>query len=520
MAKSARKLKPALPYSDELGEIATSLIRGGALTAPLTVIAEAIRAGGDPLGDAFIAARSSEERRALGAVYTPHEIVVSMIAWAKKSGKPERIVDPGAGSGRFLIAAARAFPDAQLIAVEIDPLAALILKANLTVCGFMERASILSADYRAADIPKIEGQTLFIGNPPYVRHHDISAKWKDWFARSAGDFNQLASKLAGLHIHFFVRTLQLAKDGDYGAFITSAEWLDVNYGSVLRNLLAAELGGTSLHVIDPKAIPFPDATTTGAITCFNVNSRPQKLRVQAVESLAELNALSHGQSMPWSQAMQSTRWSTIVRPEATPPSDYIELGELCRVHRGQVTGGNEIWIAGEHARNLPEDVLIPCVTKARELIEAVDILGDTSPLRRVIDIPADLDEIDAAYLPAVRKFLKWAKRHGAEDSYTAQHRRAWWEVRLKEPAPILCTYMARRPPAFVLNACGARHINIAHGLYPRVPMSEKALAALTQFLRENVSTRSGRTYAGGLTKFEPRELERVYIPTLEQLETA
>jgi hypothetical protein len=80
--------------------------------------------------------------------------------------------------------------------------------------------------------------------------------------------------------------------------------------------------------------------------------------------------------------------------------------------------------------------------------------------------------------------------------------------------------MARRPPAFVLNACGARHINIAHGLYPRVPMSEKALAALTQFLRENVSTRSGRTYAGGLTKFEPRELERVYIPTLEQLETA
>lgn len=37
---------------------------------------------------------------------------------------------------------------------------------------------------------------------------------------------------------------------------------------------------------------------------------------------------------------------------------------------------------------------------------------------------------------------------------------------LKEPAPVLCTYMARRPPQFTLNLCGARHINIAHGLYP------------------------------------------------------
>jgi hypothetical protein len=77
--------------------------------------------------------------------------------------------------------------------------------------------------------------------------------------------------------------------------------------------------------------------------------------------------------------------------------------------------------------------------------------------------------------------------------------------------------MARRPPAFVRNLCGARHINIAHGLYPRAPLTDALLDALALFLRENVAQAAGRTYAGGLTKFEPRELERIAVPPLENL---
>ena len=83
---------------------------------------------------------------------------------------------------------------------------------------------------------------------------------------------------------------------------------------------------------------------------------------------------------------------------------------------------------------------------------------------------------------------------------------------LRQPAPILATYMARRPPSFVRNLADARHINIAHGIYPREPMSEAALTALTRYLSTSVSVKDGRTYAGGLTKFEPREMERLLVP--------
>jgi hypothetical protein len=90
-------------------------------------------------------------------------------------------------------------------------------------------------------------------------------------------------------------------------------------------------------------------------------------------------------------------------------------------------------------------------------------------------------------------------------------------VRLRAPAPILATYMARRPPAFVRNLAGARHVNIAHGLYPREPLPAAALDGLAAFLRRSVSPRQGRTYAGGLTKFEPGEMERLPVPAPDLL---
>jgi SAM-dependent methyltransferase len=487
----------------------------------LKEVRAAIRAGEDPLGDAFCRIRSPGLRRGQGAIYTPKVIVDTMLAWAvEQAAPPRRIVDPGSGSGRFLAAAAKAFPNAELIAVEIDPFAALMTRATATVLGFAKRLTVERIDYRQLRLPAIDRQTLFIGNPPYVRHHGIEATWKTWFAESAARAGIQASKLAGLHIHFFFKTLELASSGDIGVFVTAAEWLDVNYGSALRELLADGLGGTALHVLDPAAMPFTDAATTGAITCFLVGKRPQSLRVRTVPALVELNGLSTGTPVPWETVVKAKRWSTILRPASDKPIGYIELGELFRVSRGQVTGGNRIWIEGPHTSGLPESVLLPTVTRARELLAAGDALTDASRLRRVLSLPIDLDELEPYYRKVAERFIKWAREQGAADSYIAQHRRAWWSVPLYEPAPIICTYMARRPPAFVRNLCDARILNIAHGLYPRQTIDAKAISRLLEYLRRHVGIAAGRTYAGGLTKFEPGELERIPVPALDTLRHA
>jgi hypothetical protein len=484
----------------------------------LAYVRARIRAGDDPLGDFFCELRSPEVRREQGATYTPRPIIHAMIAWAAEQiTPPQRIVDPGAGSGRFLMDAAKVFPNAELVAVEVDPLAALMTRANSAVLGFSDRLKIELVDYRALTLPAIEGPTLFIGNPPYVRHHDISPEWKAWFGDAASELGFVASGLAGLHIHFFLKTCQLARTGDFGTFITAAEWLDVNYGFVLRRMLADGLGGVALHVIDPKALPFSGTFTTGAITCFCVGRRPHQLTIRTVDSLDTLAPLSAGRGVDWSEIESAPRWSVLMRPAVPVRAGEIELGELFRVHRGQVTGCNAVWIAGERASELPARFLFPTITRARELLAAGERLGSLAHLRKVIDLPVDLDELTPAERRAVDEFLAWAKRMKAHHSFIATHRRTWWSVGLKHAAPILCTYMARRAPAFVRNLAGARHLNIAHGLYPRAPLPDADLRAVLMYLRRHTSTAGGRVYAGGLIKFEPKELERVRLPRVQDI---
>jgi hypothetical protein len=507
--------------------------RGPGSIRAVTAARDRIRAGEDPLGDAFCALRSPAGRRVLGQTFTPPLVIESMIAWAAGTGiRPARVVDPGSGSARMLLAAGRRWPQAALIGVEIDPAAAIIGRASLAAAGFAGRSAVLLGDYCCARLPHTEGPTLFLGNPPYVRHHQIAAPGKDWLRRAAREQGLSASGLAGLHAHFFLATARHAAPGDLGVLITAAEWLDVNYGRLVRELLLGALGGQAVHLIEPATAVFADAAATSVIACFRPGTTPEAIRMRRVAGPAELGALAGGTPVAVPVLRATSRWGPLLRaarPEAAKPGaarpgsasprrpdrlreGHVELGELCRVHRGQVTGANAVWVtAGPHPL-VPARFLIPAVTRARELIAAGPVLAAGVPLRQVISLPADLDDLPGGERAGVARFLRHATAAGAADSYVARHRTPWWRVRLGVPPPIMASYMARRPPVFVRNQAGASYLNIAHGLYPREPLDPGVLDALAAFLSRSVSPEQGRVYAGGLIKFEPREMERLLVP--------
>ena len=491
-----------------------------------------IRRGGDPLGAAFCALRDPARRRPLGQTFTPPAVIDSMISWAAGTGcGPARVVDPGSGSARFLIAACCRWPEASLVGVEIDPVAAIIGRASLAAAGLAARSRIILGDYRAVALPPGPGPTLFLGNPPYVRHHHIGPEWKDWLRRAAAGQGLPASGLAGLHAHFFLATARHAQPGDLGALITAAEWLDVNYGRLVRDLLLGPLGAESVHLVEPAVPVFADAFATSVITCFHPGQAAGAVRLARVDSPAELGSLADGSPVPAAVLRDAARWGPLLRgmpsrrgpltsgprPAQVPPAPgpgaadlgpgaaglgreaaalgpgsagraqwirvglpdgHVELGELCQVHRGQVTGANAVWVVSEPHALIPARFQFAAVTRARELFAADGVLPPGAALRRVIDLPADLAELADAERAAVARFLRSASAAGAADGYVARHRTPWWRVRLAEPPPILASYMARRPPAFVRNLAGARFLNIAHGLYPREPLPPRLLDAL------------------------------------------
>ncbi|HEX8468368.1 MAG TPA: methyltransferase [Allosphingosinicella sp.] len=483
----------------------------------VNVVRGLIKAGLDPLGEAFEQLRAPEVRRKLGAIYTPAIIVAGMVRWAHEKATPSRVVDPGAGSGRYIAAAARQWPDARLIACEVDPLAALVIRANSTALEFNNRLEVVVGDYREMDLTPIKGKTLFIGNPPYVRHHEIEARWKAWFTQTARQLGFRASSLAGLHAHFFLRTRQLAHRGDYGCFITSSEWLDVGYGSTIRDMLGNGLGGASLHVIDATLKPFGTTMTTGAITCFEVGKHTSSMGMQSIDRPEDLRRLAPDRTVRWSDLLAAKRWSILVASGPRKAPGGLEIGDLFRVKRGVVTGRNLVWVEGHYRGQLPSRFLLPTVTKARDLIDAGSRLSSPLTLKRVLFLPKSLEGLPDTDRELIERFLFWAKQQGADKTFTAKSRNPWFHVGDRAAPPVLATYMGRRQPFFTHNAVKARYLNIALGLYPHEPMSEDDLVAVVRFLQENVPMSYGRTYAGGLVKFEPGELEAVPIPTLEEL---
>lgn len=199
----------------------------------------------------------------------------------------------------------------------------------------------------------------------------------------------------------------------------------MNDGRVLRDLFVGPLGGRGITLVEPTAQPFPDAATTAAITCFEVGSRSTSVRLKRVATMNDLkeSGLDAGRPIRRERLEAAQRWTPLTRRAKQDREGFVELGELCRVHRGQVTGSNIVWIAGPHAEGLPESVLFATVTRARELFAAGPALTDAAPLKRVVDLPVDLAVFDTADRTVVDAFLKKARAMGVDTGYIASNQR-------------------------------------------------------------------------------------------------
>jgi SAM-dependent methyltransferase len=475
-------------------------------------IRAAIRDGGDPLGDGLCAARSRVARRTLGTFYTPPAIVDAMTRWALER-RAERLVDAGCGSGRFAVAAAKHDRFLALIAVDVDPLATLMTRAALAAVG-AANSRVINEDYLFARIERIAGRTAFVGNPPYVRHHELTPAVKARASAIASAIGSSISGLAGLHVLFYLATLALhAKRGDVGSFVTSAEWLDVRYGAFLRDAFAGELGGRGLAAFDPRARPFADAMTTAAITTFSIGSATRFVTLSQLTDPAAIS-LRGGRRCERSELARTPRWSALFR--GTQERDEAgRIGTLFRVSRGQVTGANGFFVMSKACAS-ERGILrhcVPLVASAKEVLESGGIVRDAA--HRMVGLQID-SEAHVLADEALADYVRAGEAAQIHRGYIASRRRPWYSLVFPRP-PIVGTYMARSAPCFARNPDGLGLLNVVHGLYPRRPLDERTLEHVVASLnaRRASFVGKGRTYHGGLEKFEPREMEALPLDLSE-----
>lgn len=471
----------------------------------------AIAAGEDPLGERLLGLRPAAARRASGAFYTGPAIVDTMLSWTLARA-PGRIVDPGCGSGRFALAALRRKPGLEVVAIDVDPLATLLVRAGLAALK-ATGARVVHGDYLRVRIPRVPVRTAFVGNPPYVRHHDLRPETKAYAAALARKAGCRISGLAGLHALFYLATFaKHGVAGDVGCFVTSSEWLDLGYGRIVRDLMTGGLGGRSLVVFDAESVPFAGTMTTAAIATYRIGDSPPTMWIgRAPDAHAGVDLERVGRAVPRAQLARAARWTPLLRGVGET-RERRNIGATFRVSRGQVTGANDFFVmTRDQARTRGiETFCIPLISRAKEIFASAGRLRDDRDRMVGLAIPRESDPLEN---PALAAYLDAGLAAGVHRGYVASRRRPWYAIAFPQP-PIVATYMARRAPAFARNPDGLGLLNVAHGLYPRFPLNDAALDWVVERLNASRArfVGCGRRYHGGLEKFEPSEMEALPLP--------
>lgn len=466
--------------------------------------------GVDRVGERFCSDNDAVSRRASGITLTPQWLVDAMLNRFDAGQHCDTVVDCGAGTGRFAIAAAQRWPRAKIVAVEQSAEMAVLLRQRLAETGLTRRVEVIVDDFRRY-VPPSGGRTLFLGNPPYVRHHQIEPEWKAWYSTGMAALGIRASQLAGLHAHFMLHALRQVRTGDALCFVTAAEWLDNGYGDALRRLCAGRPGLAlrGLWLADADDPVFGDALVSAAVVLVEGSEHEGDVSLGTIGD----RRLREVRRAPVVQLRDSLRWSAHCRVSAPMSSVGVEVGELFRVTRGQVTGANDVYVLDADQRLLPPTLVRPAVTRAREIIDGQVLTREGSAgLRRVVDLPADLDGLDADARQAALAFIDRARAAGAHAGYVARSRKPWYAVAMRAAPAAFVSYMGRRPPVFAANPFAVSYINIAHGLYPRQALTPASLAVVLAHLNCSTDLRSGRVYGGGLAKFEPSDVARLRVP--------
>lgn len=477
--------------------------------------------------------KTQEERNRLGQFATPSPLARDILAHAKDllpEGSPVKFLDPALGSGAFYAALKRVF-DPQSIkcaaAFEIDPHYGKPAQELWEAQGL----NLTHGDFTKAEPDP--SYNLIICNPPYVRHHHLSADDKARLhERSLAVTGCKLSGLAGLYVHFLLQAHAWMAPGAISGWLIPSEFMDVNYGREVKRYLLNKVTLLQIHRFSPDDVQFADALVSSAIVWIK-NEAPAPDHQPLFTFGGTLSAPQITKPVSSKDLASEAKWSRFPRHEVrvAEVNGSQQLGDLFSIKRGLATGDNKFFVLSEQQvkdREIPKSALRPILPSPR-YVKDDEVQADHDGLPTnvgrlyLLDPKMDEDEIRQAH-PALASYLDEGRDSGVHEGYLCRGRKRWYDQEQREPAPIVCTYMGRsdgksgRPFRFVRNRSQATVANTYLAMYPKPALQERLdkdpglMDRLWQQLNAispEVLLGEGRVYGGGLHKLEPKELSKV-----------
>ncbi|MEQ9398331.1 MAG: N-6 DNA methylase [Longimicrobiales bacterium] len=480
---------------------------------------------------------TSAQRKARGAFFTPPEITSFIADWAIRV-PDDRVLEPSCGDAEFLLAAGRRlkalgaglFVGERLNGVELHAPSAKTAAQRVEGEGFSAR--IATSDFFDVAPSPFD---VVIGNPPYVRYQDFSgdarAKALEAALREGVRLSGLASSWAAFTVH---ASRFVARDGRLG-LVLPAELLTVKYAEAVRRYLLRRFA--KIRLVMFEELVFPDVQEEVVLLLAEGEGPAPHFEVYQARNLSDLGALDRAAWTPFSPG-KGDKWLKALLPsdslrqyqEVLTGDGFETLSDWGGTYLGAVTGNNRFFaVAKEQADEIgltaadlvrlapPGSRYLRGLTFSEAAWKDMVRAGARGHLFSPSCSPA------GTFSGAAGTYISAGETMGVHRGYKCRNRSPWWQVPMVPVADLLLTYMDRHRPRLISNEARVRHLNSLYGVRLRDSRREvgmrllpiAALSTVTSLGAELV----GRAYGGGLLKLEPREADRLPMPSWDLVQT-
>lgn len=481
----------------------------------------------------------AQNSKNLASFYTPQRVAQALTDWAITDASMS-VLDPSFGGCAFLYAALETLrkkgnpvPGRQIYGVDIDPDAQSYLEP-LLLAGATPEQFVIEDFFSIA--PNHFGDRLFgavVGNPPYIRHHDIPDEAQERAIVRLKSFDIQISGRASYWAFFLLYSMQFLLRGGRLAMVLPGAFLHTDYSTQVRELLTQHFEQVTIYLLQERI--FDGTDEESVLICAAGARKPHRtLRIGAVSSVKDLERA-------FEDMQNSTRmldnsqgdggWlRALIEPEAlalyaqiVESPNVIRMGEWVKTRIGVVTGKNEYFIlsrAEQEQRNIPDNYLVPTIRRSTHLKglwvrdEDLQILAENGSKFLLLS----LDQIESKLPTSLQEYIQYGQEIGVPEARKCRDRRPWYVVPHTFVPPAFMPCMSAAWPRLVVNRSGYTCTNnILRVLWKGERSAEDwlrlalgTLSTLSQLSAELV----GRSYGGGVLKLEPKELARLAVPLI------
>ena len=471
-----------------------------------------------------------DRRYELGQFFTP-EPIARFMAESVLDVDPRSVLDPGVGGGVLLHAIGT---EPKRFGCDIDGEAVRLAHKSLAVQG--GDIEIVEGDFLNLDRWPFSANDFdaVIANPPYIRHHNLSPQHKALAKHYGRVLGTNVSALSGSYVYFFLEALLRLREGGRLVFITPAEFLDVRYGSVVKEALTQHATIDEILVLEFDELAFDGVLTTSAIT-IATKRRTREPRLRLTE--ARFNGgVERGRDveLPLADAPPSRAWTPLLPTRAERVLPLLKdrtaiLADYVRVRRGIAAGDNEFFCLTQGKVDewgIEPEYLVPVVVGAKDLPDERESLTERHwNEQREAGSRAWLlwchEPREGLRGKRVLAYIEHGEELGVHERFNCRCRKPWYGVERVPPADFFVTYMSRQRARFIRNDVRARCMTTLLNVWAADGVGVDKLAPIladdgtAELLRH-----FGRTYGSGMGKIEPSELLRLPVRPVDRAQAA